>query len=202
MEQTPNTSLALPLPNELLVVFGPHAGGGRMLDLAARLALRGPLYILDCGNRSNMYHVAKALRPLTADPAAMLKNIRLSRAFTCYQVLALLEKLRPEAGVPVLILDLLSTFMDESVHLDESVMLFEKTMHCIKSASRVTPVVTSAKPLLSISSPRLVLLAQLKRQATRIWEELSLQPPAPLELQPSLFIGTGLTADDLTAAGR
>ena len=189
MEYQPNSELALPLPNELLVVFGPHAGGRRMLDLAARLALRGPLYILDCGNRSNMYHVAKALRPLTGDPAAALKNIRLSRAFTCYQVLALLEKLKPQAGIPVLILDLLSTFMDESVHVDESVLLFEKTLDRIKNASRVTPVVTSAKPLLSISSPRLVLLAQLKRQATQIWEELSLQPSAPVELQPSLFSG-------------
>lgn len=188
MEQTPNSALALPLPNELLVVFGPHAGGARMLDLAARLALRGPLYILDCGNRSNMYHVARTLRPLTSDPAAMLKNIRLSRAFTCYQVLSLLEKLRPEAGIPVLILDLLSTFMDESVHLDESVMLFEKTLRCIQNASRVTPVVASAKPLLSISSPRLVLLAQLKRQAAQVWEEPSLLPPASDELQPSLFV--------------
>lgn len=188
MEQTPNSALALPLPNELLVVFGPHAGGARMLDLAARLALRGPLYILDCGNRSNMYHVARALRPLTSDPAAMLKNIRLSRAFTCYQVLSLLEKLRPEAGIPVLILDLLSTFMDESVHLDESVMLFEKTLRCITRASMVTPVVVSAKPLLSISSPRLVLLAQLKRQAVQVWEEPSLLPPASDELQPSLFV--------------
>jgi len=191
MEQIQNAALALPLPNELLVVFGPHAGGTRMLDLAARLALRGPLYILDCGNRSNMYHVAKALRPLTADPAGKLQNIRLSRAFTCYQVLALLEKLRPETGVPVLILDLLATFMDESVQLEESTLLFEKTLHCIKSASRVTPVVSSAKPLLSISSPRLVLLAHLKRHATQIWEELSLMPPAAVELQPSLFIENG-----------
>jgi hypothetical protein len=193
MEQNQNASLALPLPNELLVVFGPHAGGTRMLDLSARLALRGPLYILDCGNRSDMYHVAKTLRPLTTDPAAKLRNIRLSRAFTCYQVHALLDKLIPEAGVPVLILDLLATFMDESVQMEESALIFEKTLRCIKNASRVTPVVASAKPLLSISSPRLVLLAQLKQQATQIWEETSLLPPASVELQPSLFEGMGLT---------
>lgn len=192
MEQNLTSELVLPLPNELFVVFGPHAGGARMLDLSARLALRGPLYILDCGNRSNMYYVAKSLRGLTADPAGMLKNIRLSRAFTCYQVHSLLEKLVPEAGVPVLILDLLSTFMDESVQLDESLMIFEKTLRCIKNASRVAPVVASAKPLLSISSPRLVLLAQLKRQATQIWEETSLLPPAENAVQPSLFTGAGL----------
>ncbi len=193
MEQIQNVELALPLANELLVVFGPHAGGNRMLDLAARLTLRGPLYMLDCGNRSNMYHVAKALRPLTNDPTGMLRNIRLSRAFTCYQVHALVEKLVPQAGVPVLILDLLSTFMDESVHLDESVMIFDKTMRCIQAASRVAPVVVGAKPLLSLSSPRLVLLARLKSAATHVWEELSLMPPEPIELQPSLFGAAGFS---------
>jgi len=197
MEQVSGSELALPLPNELMVVFGPHAGGGRMLDLAARLALRGPLYMLDCGNRSNMYHVARELRPLTSDPAAMLANIRLSRAFTCFQVHALLEKLVPEAGVPVLVMDLLSTFVDESVQLEESVLTFNRTMDCIERASLVTPVVVSAKPLLSISSPRLVLLAELKRRATRIWEELSLSEPEPLDLQPSLFSET-----DFPGAGR
>jgi hypothetical protein len=52
-------------------------------------------------------------------------------------------------------------------------------------------VVASAKPLLSISSPRLVLLAQLKRQATHIWEELPLLEPSSAELQPSLFTMNG-----------
>lgn len=187
MEQISKVELALPLSNELLVVFGPHAGGGRMLDLAARLSLRGPLYMLDCGNRSNMYHVARELRGLTGDPAGMLKNIRLSRAFTCFQVYALLEKLVPEAGVPVLVVDLLSTFMDESVQAAESALIFSRTLDCIERTSRVAPVVVSAKPLLSISSPRLALLAELKRRATHIWEELSLLEPEKLDLQPSLF---------------
>ena len=192
MEQISASELALPLPNELMVVFGPHAGSGRMLDLAARLALRGSLYILDCGNRSNMYRVARELRLLTDDSAAKLKNIRLSRAFTCFQVYALLEKLTPEAGVPVLVMDLLSTFMDESVQVDESALTFLRTMDCIERASLVTPVVVSAKPLLSLSSPRLALLAELKRRATHIWEELSLSEPEPLNLQPSLFGETDL----------
>lgn len=187
MEQVSKVELALPLSNELLVVFGPHAGGGRMLDLAARLSLRGPLYMLDCGNRSNMYRVARELRGLTGDPAGMLKNIRLSRAFTCFQVYALLEKLVPEAGVPVLVVDLLSTFMDESVQAAESALIFSRTLDCIERTSRVAPVVVSAKPLLSISSPRLALLAELKRRATHIWEELSLLEPEKLDLQPSLF---------------
>jgi hypothetical protein len=45
--------------------------------------------------------------------------VRLSRAFTCYQMLALLAE-TPAGGPPTLVLDLLDTFYDESVPLHES----------------------------------------------------------------------------------
>jgi hypothetical protein len=181
--------LALPLPNELFVVFGVHAGTERLLELTARLALRGQVFLLDCGNRSNMYRVARALRPLTRDPAAALKNIRLSRAFTCYQVFALLGKVQLTAGVPVLILDFLSTFLDESVHMDECTFLFGKTLERIRYVAQFAPVVVSAKPLLSISAERAVLLAQLKSQAEHYWEELPAITDGEITPQPALFIG-------------
>jgi len=183
--------LGFPLSNELLVVFGVHSGAAQMLDLTARLSLDGPLYLLDCGNRSNMYRVAKTLRTLTNDPVAVLKNIRLSRAFTCYQVVALLEKLAHSgeaAGVPVLVLDLLATFMDESVRVDESRMLFDVAMQRLVQLSRAAPVVVSAKPLLSISSPRLGLLEQLKSQAFEVWEEGTLPAPRQTDTQLPLLV--------------
>jgi hypothetical protein len=183
--------LGFPLSNELLVVFGVHSGAAQMLDLTARLSLDGPLYLLDCGNRSNMYRVAKTLRTLTNDPVAVLKNIRLSRAFTCYQVVALLEKLAHSgeaAGVPVLVLDLLATFMDESVKVDESRMLFDIAMQRLAQLSHAAPVVVSAKPLLSISSPRLGLLEQLKSQAFEVWEEGTLPAPHQMDTQLPLLV--------------
>lgn len=185
MEQ--NLDLRLPLPNELMVVFGVHAGGKRMLDLAARLALYGQLYVLDCGNRSDMYHVAKELRLRTHDPAMKLKNIHLSRAFTCYQVSALVKQVVPSLGVPVLVFDLLSTFLDESVGVRESVALFTETMDRMQEISRIAPVMVSAKPFPTISGSRLMLLTELKRCATHVFEELPMQLPADSSLQPSLF---------------
>jgi hypothetical protein len=180
-------ALSFPLPTELLVVFGVHGGAAMMLDLAARLSLRGPLYLLDCGNRSNMYRVAKTLRTLTNDPVAVLKNIHLSRAFTCYQVAALLQKLSTgRAEIPILILDLLATFMDESVQSAECNLLFEDVLQRLLLLSRVAPVVVSAKPLLSISSPRFGLLEQLKNQAFQVWEEGNLPPPRLSGVQLSL----------------
>lgn len=178
-----------PLPDELLVVFGRHGGADLMLDLAARLSMNGPLYLLDCGNRSNMYRVAKTLRTLTSDPVAILKNIRLSRAFTCYQVTALLEKLASGTKrAPVLVLDLLTTFMDESVQPAESRMLFDHVLENLLWLSQSVPVVVSAKPLLSISSPRFALLEELKSHASQVWEESVLPAPVAADVQLPLLV--------------
>lgn len=178
-----------PLPDDLLVVFGRHGGADLMLDLAARLSMNGPLYLLDCGNRSNMYRVAKTLRTLTSDPVTILKNIHLSRAFTCYQVNALLEKLASGTErAPVLVLDLLTTFMDESVQPAESRLLFDNVLENLLRLSQSVPVVVSTKPLLSISSPRLSLLEELKSHAFQVWEESSLPAPQPAEVQLPLLV--------------
>ncbi len=177
------------LPNELLVVFGRHAGADLMLDLAARLSANGFLYLLDCGNRSNMYRVAKILHTLTNDPVAKLKNIRLSRAFTCYQVTALLEKLvSGTERAPVLVLDLLTTFMDESVQPAESRMLFDRTLENLLQLSQSMPVVVSVKPLLSISSSRFGLLEELKSHAFQVWEESVPPVPRSADIQLPLLV--------------
>jgi hypothetical protein len=179
MEGNGLTSPEVGLPRGLLVIFGEHSGAARMLDLTAGLSLRGPLYLLDCGNRSNMYRVARTLRTLTDDPVAVMRNIRLSRAFTCYQVVALLEKVAASPSAPVLVLDLLDTFMDESVQLRESSLLFDSTLQHLLTVGQTVPVVVSAKPLLTLSAPRFGLLEQLKAAAAEVWEETALYPARP-----------------------
>ncbi len=71
---------SLPLPPQLLLVIGSHAMSGKMLELVAALALKQPVTLLDCGNRSNMYAVARAIRPFTSDPVGVMNRIRLYRA--------------------------------------------------------------------------------------------------------------------------
>lgn len=175
------------LSNGLRVIFGTHGSATLMLDLAAQLSLRGPLYLLDCGNRSNMYRVAQTLRSLTDDPVAVMHNIRLSRAFTCYQVVALLEKVASRTGTPVLVLDLLSTFMDESVQQRESNMLFSCALQHLSIVGQFSPVVVSARPLLSLSASRFGLLEQLKEAASEVWEENVLPPTQPVGIQLPLL---------------
>ena len=63
-----------------------------MLDLAAQLAAHGPLRVLDGGNQFNVYPVARAIRRQTPDLNAALQRIVLSRAFTCYQMVVMLDE--------------------------------------------------------------------------------------------------------------
>jgi hypothetical protein len=52
---------SLPFPPQLLLVIGSHAMSEKMLELVAALALKQRVTLLDCGNRSNMYAVARAI---------------------------------------------------------------------------------------------------------------------------------------------
>ena len=98
---TPSIPLAFPLSTHLMLVIAPQAGRTGMLELAARLALAGPLQVLDGGNQFNVYPVARALRRQTADLAAALGRIQIARAFTCYQMSVLLAQ-TPSSHIPVL----------------------------------------------------------------------------------------------------
>ncbi len=138
-------ALSLPLSNRLLVLSAPHAAVRWMLELAARLALSGPLRVLDGGNRFNVYPVARTIRRYSAELTAALARIELVRAFTCYQLAAMLQEM-PADGRPLLVLDMLATFYDESVNWMKAAAAFGCIPHCSASArppaggQRQTPV--------------------------------------------------------------
>jgi hypothetical protein len=182
-----------PLSNQLALVLGPHAAQAQMLDLAARLAVSGPLRVFDCGNQFNVYPVARAVRRRTSGLAEALGRIRLARAFTCYQVLALLEE-APDEGVPTLVFDLLSTFYDEDVKLPESQRLLRRCLAQLGRLSRVAPVIVSARPPKPIIyAERLVLLEALQSTVSATLE--AVLPPPDIENQEAILPNFGfLTA--------
>ena len=176
-------TLSFPLSNQLVVVVAPHAAMPMMVEIAARLALNGTVRVLDGGNRFNVYPVAQAVRRLTPRLEETLSHITLSRAFTCYQVVTLLQETlaRP---VPTLVLDILSTFLDESVTLAESQRLLQVSLEQLTRLSLTAPVVVSVKPLLALSAERMPLLDALSEAAARtlVFEEPRPQPSAALPL--------------------
>jgi hypothetical protein len=157
-------------PQRLHILFYVDSAVHHMLlELAASLAQRGPLLVLDGGNHFNGYILSQAIRRGGATVIPVLQRIQVARAFTCYQLAAMLSEL-PAAATPLLVLDLLSTFHDESAPLHERTRLLAGCLPELKRLSRAAPVLVSARP----GEPELTEL--LAKSADEIWQ---LEQPAP-----------------------
>jgi hypothetical protein len=82
--------------------------------LSAELALCGPVTVLDGGNCFPFYRFARLVRAKTLEGAFAARRLFIRRAFTCYQMLELLES-TPALDQPYLVLDPLATFYDEQI---------------------------------------------------------------------------------------
>lgn len=133
------------------------------------------------------------------DPYDILDRMRLSRAFTCFQLAELIEN-APAGPEPLFILDLLATFYDESVPLRDSQRLLATTLTHLRRLAAVGPVIVGGREPQTLVTPRppiegltvgrgvkerWLLLDQLQAAADAAW---MLRPPAadPV-LQPRLF---------------
>ena len=103
------------------------------------MALMGGVRVVDGGNAFDAYHIARLVRNHTHLVRETLDQILISRAFTCYQVVALLGEMLAD-NRPVLVLDLLSTFNDESVKEGERQRLLEVTMGHLERLKQHAPV--------------------------------------------------------------
>jgi phage tail sheath gpL-like len=165
-----------PLPGQFSLAVLPHGSTRQVLQVVARLALRGSLRVLDGGNRFNAYTVALALRQHTIEVEAILEQIHVARAFTCYQVVTLLTQ-TPAIPQPTLVLDMLATFRDESVSLEERRRLLRSCLDQLHRLAGGAPLLVSAIPQGTQSDELLIMLEEV---ADQIWR---FGPPEPL---PSL----------------
>lgn len=141
----------------------------------ARLAFAGPLLVLDGGNSFQAHRIARLLRSQTEDLHAVLNNIVVARAFTCYQVVSLLAG-TPATPVPILVLELLDTFQDENVRLEERQRLLVETIAHLRRLSRRAPLAVSAAP--ALTSDGAALLNALEDACDGAWRLESMPPPA------------------------
>ena len=95
----------------------------KILMAIAYLARTIPLIVLDCGRKFDSSIVARAAR----GRQEIIDNIRIQRAFTCYEAVKLLEQKQIEK-TPVIILDFLSTFYDENVKISSRRYLLENSL--------------------------------------------------------------------------
>ncbi len=173
-----NTSIE-PKAGSWVLLIGPRNMNSMMLTAIARLGERGSLRVLDGGNRFNAYTVARAAR----GRPDVLNRITVSRAFTCYQVLSLLED-TPAIQFPFVVLDLFSTFYDESVQSGERKRLLRACIAHLDRLAQTSGGVVSVHPPAVPSRLAVDMLALLASAASEIWQPAILPQ---LLTQPSLF---------------
>lgn len=177
------------LQPRLSLLWGAHTPTQALLALVTWLATQGESpRVYDGGNRFDGYFVARLARRLTPLPEGVLGKIRLSRAFTCFQLAQLIENTEAAAQgshPPLIVLDLLSTFYDESVPLRDSERLLATTVSHLRRLAASRPVIVGAREPRALVKDRWVLLDRLQVAADHSW---MLRPPAQEPAhQPQLF---------------
>jgi hypothetical protein len=163
-------------PQQLHLVLAPHRVQRQMMTLlAARLAATGRVRLVDAGNCFDGYGLARQIRQHTSQWQEALERVSVARAFTCYQVETLLAESVSDFS-PVLVLNLLDTFYDENVKLQERLRLLEVSLGELRRLHRTASVAVST----SIPRPDqpAELLEKLTRAAGQMW---SFEEPQPLE---------------------
>jgi len=168
-------------PGALLVVCATSAASEPVSRLIAELALRDAVTVLDGGNRFQPYRVAQLLRQKTVEVNRAAQRTFIRRAFTCYQMLALLEG-TPSLRQPYIILDLLATFYDDHVPAHEVRRLLEACLRQVERLGRLAPVMVALAP--PLIPERAFLVEMVCARADRL---LMPEISTPVETQPSLF---------------
>jgi len=169
----------------LALFWGAHTPTRSLLAALSLFAAQGQsLRVFDGGNSFDGYFVARQARRFSTHPHAVLERIRLSRAFTCFQLAELIET-SPANSEPLFVLNLLSTFYDESVPLRDSERLLATTISHLKRLAAVGPVIVGAREPRPLVQERWVLLDRLQAAADATW--LLRTPEEPSCAQPRLF---------------
>jgi len=191
------------LQPRLALFWGAHTPTRALLAYLTVLAARGHhVHVFDGGNRFDGYFVARLARRLSSNPRTALEHIRLSRAFTCFQ-LAELIKTAPtglgtqesdiipdaDAGAPgpsmLFVLDMLTTFYDESVPLRDAERLLTNTIAHLKRLASAGPVIVGAREPRILVKERWSLLDRLQVAVDAAW--LLRSPEDPGQEQLMLF---------------
>ncbi|MGH2453970.1 MAG: hypothetical protein ACRDF5_09440 [bacterium] len=160
----------------LILLTGPDAclTVGLLLALQAEIERR-PLVVIDGANAFDPYLISTIARKMGLAPAALLRQIRLSRVFTCYQLEALLEErlrgVRERFDPYGLFLSgPLEPLLDEEIRTDEAARVFGRILTALDRVLEWPWTVVAASP--DEERPPLGregFLPHLKRRARRVF---------------------------------
>ena len=173
------------LQPRLALFWGANTPTRALLASLTVLAARGhPVRIFDGGNRFDGYFVARLARRLSPDPHSVLARLQLSRAFTCFQMAELIENTATSTD-PLFVLDLLTTFYDESVPLRDVERLLASVIANLKRLASVGPVIVGAREPRLLVKERWTLLDRLQVASDVAW--LLRAPEESAMVQPTLL---------------
>jgi hypothetical protein len=167
----------IPTAGKISLVVAPRGVVSSLMSMLATLALRGRVLVVDGGNCFDAYALARILRGQTHEVESALKQVWLSRAFTCYQMVAMLAEL-PVDGTPLIVLDMLATFLDENVNFTKRQRLLESSLNLLRRISQGAPVAVWARArTASANAEDQQLLAPLLESARDVWQLETPQTP-------------------------
>ena len=126
------------------VLFRGERAGEISSHVAGWMASKGiDVIVLDGANRFNPYMVSSFARKALIPPERLLKRIRIARAFTCYQMATLIEErlvslfkqkgeITQQEKPWVILLGLITPFLDEDVSEREVRPLFERSLRKVE----------------------------------------------------------------------
>ena len=126
------------------------------------------MYVVDGDNAFRSYPIARHARDLKLDPRLALTQVQVSRAFTCYQLAAIVERLNHRAETlrcaGIVCLGLLGTLYDEDVAWPEAQRLLREVIAHLKLLAERWPVIVTVRPPSAKTQNRLGLIQLLMQQ--------------------------------------
>ncbi len=163
------------MENGIALLCGADVPSGLIFKPIAQLAGSGqPVYVVDGDNSFRSYRIARHARDLQLDLRLALAQVQVSRAFTCYQLAAIVERLRRRAAAAddsglncagILCLGLLGTLYDEDVAWPEAQRLLQEVIEHLKVLAARWPVIVTVRPPSARAHNRLGLIQVLMQQA-------------------------------------
>ena len=146
-----------------------------------QIAMSGPALVMDAGNCFNPLRLVRAIRWQTIRINQVLGNIQIARAFTCFQVVALLEQTGKPQG-PIFILRPLTTFQDEMAQVYERLRLLREVDRHISRLQEEVAVTVMVKESRLLEEPLIDWLTALERRADEV-----VFPNLPKVSKPATF---------------
>jgi hypothetical protein len=127
-------------PHRLRLIETAGRQNEGITELFAALAMRGSFYAIAGGEWVPTYALVQSIRRMTPDVHKILGRVRLARPFTCYQVLDLLEDIRPEPH-PILILDFLHHFYNPDIQPPVRRRVLQQSCIHLQNLALLRPVI-------------------------------------------------------------